>query len=135
MSTAVDSLRSAPILTPDPREKRRNIPLRPSLFAHLAKREGEFCIYHSLRIITQYFQISLLPWFEKIDHCSINDVKPLVPPELLNDFLDCMDALCDSALLVPVDYDETKYLDQVRKDLFKTDHGRIRVMVMHLTGH
>ena len=135
MSTAVDSLRSAPILTPDPREKRRNIPLRPSLFAHLAKREGEFCIYHSLRIITQYFPISLLPWFEKIDHCSINDVKPMVPPELLNDFLDCMDALCDSALLVPVDYDETKYLDQVRKDLFKTDHGRIRVMVMHLTGH
>ncbi len=117
------------------RDVKRAVPLRPSLFSHLVKRNDEFCVYHSLRIITHYFPIRLLPWFERIDNCSVNDVAVCVPLEQRNEFLDCADRLCDSALLVPVDYDEMKYLSNVRQQLFRQEHGRIRVMVLHLTGH
>lgn len=117
------------------RVQKWSIALRPSLFAHLVEREDEFCIYHSLRIITRYFPKYILPWLSKVDHCSINEVLPKVPLFHRDEFLSCVDKLCDDALLIPVDYNEKDYIKQVKKKVFAREEGRIRVMVIHLTGH
>lgn len=117
------------------RARKRSASLRPSLFSHLVERDDEICVYHSLRIITHYFPRALGPWLHEVDHCSIDDVAPRVPEELRDAFVRCLDQLVDDALFVPVDYDEVQYLQKVRNDLFKTESGRIRVMVVHLAGH
>lgn len=119
----------------DASTRHRNVPVRPSLFSHLVKRAEEFCVYHSLQIITHYFPLDILPWVEKVDCCSIAEVVTRVPIDLRRRFLACVDLLCRDSMLVPVEYDEMQYLDCVRKSLFSAKQSRIRIMVMHLTGH
>ncbi len=114
-----------------------DLAVRPSLFAHLTVDDvlGEFCVYHSLAVDTHFFPFELREWFERLDWVSPSEVLDEVPSTLEESFADLVMELAAAALLVPVEYDELGYLEQVRRRLFKTDHGRIRVMVVHLTGH
>lgn len=114
-----------------------NIQVRPSLFAHLTvdKPNREFCVYHSLAVTTHFWPIELWEWYERLDWTTPGEVLAAMPPALADDFGAMLTDLAGAALIVPVGYDELGYLVQVRERLFTTDHGRIRVMVLHLTGH
>lgn len=110
-----------------------SVPLRWSLFGHLFARNDELCGYHALRLKTHYFPRIFQPWLQQIDGHTIDALRALVPSNLQDGFFECVSALADDAIIVPVSYDENTYIERIRSMFFK-DVGNVHVLVLHLAG-
>jgi uncharacterized protein len=114
-------------------EQYGNMRLRRSLFGHFLQRDSMACAYHSLRLETLYFDSDLLPYVNEATLKPVSDVLINLNEGDRARFLDLLQRICDSAILVPADYRETKYLDEVRDRI--SFCPCIRVLVLHLSDY
>lgn len=114
-------------------EKYGSKTLKRSTFGHFFARNELCCAYNALKIDTIYFNIELYPYIIKTTEVVISDVLKQVPYNLREKFISVLTDICNSHILVPVDYDEIAYIEKVKRMALKG--SAIRVMVLHLTDY
>jgi len=64
---------------------------------------------------------------------SARKVLETVPEQLKNSFSKTLTKVCEAHILVPREYDELKYLEKIRRQIFDGPH--VRVLVLHMTDY
>ena len=108
-----------------------SVKLKKSMFGHFFEKNDVACLYHSLKILPLYFDITLQTYVHKLDRKSADAVLRITPTKLQPSMSELIEALCRDHFFVPVAYDEINYIDQVRNIAFRGPN--IRVLVLHLT--
>lgn len=107
--------------------------LKQSVFGHFFYKAGSYCAYNALKIETIYFDAGFYPYIVETTETQISEVLEEVPVGLKEQFVLLLTEICDSHILVPVDYDEVSYLEKIKHLAFKGPS--VRVMVLHLTDY
>jgi uncharacterized protein len=98
---------------------------KKSRFGHIVERDGVACAYHSITMQTTFFDFKNL---QSVDDYINNN---LYDQDLTSDQVNLIDRLKKELIVVPFEYDEFKFLEDIQKRAFDGVH--IRVMVLHLT--
>lgn len=114
-------------------EKHGNMILRQAVFGHFFTRNKVACAYHSLKLETIYFATELLPHLLQTTTKTIVSVYNSLPASDRQAFLAILERLCGVNILVPAQFNEFYYLEEVRKTMFRGPN--IRVMVLHLSDY
>lgn len=114
-------------------EKYEKERLKKSVFGHFFQRDGSYCAYNALKIITIYFDAVLYPYILKVIEVPIVKVLREVPETFRERFISLLTAICQAHIIVPAEYDELSYLEEVKKMAFSGP--KIRVLVLHLTDY
>lgn len=114
-------------------EKHGKKRLKKSAFGHFFQKDKSICAYNTLKIITIYFDIVFYPYIFKVMKIPVVEVLREIPENFKEKFISILTEICNAHILVPLNYDEFRYLDEVKKIVFKGP--MIRVLVLHLTDY
>ncbi|MBT9132432.1 MAG: Anaerobic sulfatase-maturating enzyme [Syntrophomonadaceae bacterium] len=107
--------------------------LKKSSFGHFFQKGEVTCAYNALRIITIYFDSSILPYLTMVPGKPIDEILAIVPAGLKDIFVKTLTNICQAHILVPNTYDELDYLEKVKAIAFKGP--RVHTLVLHLTDN
>jgi hypothetical protein len=114
-------------------ERHGNLQLRKSRFGHFLERGDFACAYHSLRLETLYFDRILLTHLQAATRDPVAIVVERLPAGERARFASLLKRVCDAAILIPGEYRELEYLEEVRRRI--SFRPAIRLMVLHLSDH
>jgi uncharacterized protein len=98
---------------------------KKSRFGHFISNINQACAYHAITMHAIYFEITDL----KILSDYLSGI--LQDKDLKEKQLALIDTLKNHAIIVPIEHDDSKMLDVIRKRAF--DGVNVRVMVLHMT--